>query len=169
MIVSRRFVYAVRHNVTKRIYIGSTTRVPHRIKEHINLLRSGKHKNERMQLDYNQHGEDYSFYELDVIPTAHYKDREYFWMLFFDTYDPEKGYNDKDWTAKNLNITDFPRVNLDEKPIMNRDMLTCFDKTAKYLGLSLDELMNYKRNESEDLVAKEGGKSSERNAETKNH
>ena len=150
----RRFVYAIRHNVTKRIYIGSTARVPHRLKEHINQLRRGSHKNKEMQSDYNEHGEDYSFYELDVIPTTHYKDREYFWMLFFDTYNPKKGYNDKDWTAKHLKITDFPKAKMDDSPVVNRDMLTCFDKTAKYLGLSLDELMSCRK--SNDELLEEG-------------
>ncbi|MCJ7837476.1 GIY-YIG nuclease family protein [Cuneatibacter sp. NSJ-177] len=107
-----KIVYAIQHNVTKRIYIGSTGRGHHRIKSHLNLLRRHAHKNKLMQKDFDEYGEDYSFFILDMIPTSFHREREYYWMLIFDTYDPEKGYNVKDYTINHLKITDFPKLEI---------------------------------------------------------
>lgn len=112
-----RIVYAIQHNTTKRIYIGSTGSGYHRIKSHLNLLRRHAHKNEFMQKDFDEYGENYSFFILDMIPTAFHRDREYYWMLLFDSYDPEKGYNVKDYTTKHLRITDFPKFQISDIPI----------------------------------------------------
>ena len=62
-----KIVYAIMHNKTRRIYIGSTERGSHRLKNHLNALRAGKHKNKLMQDDFDKYGEDYSFYQLDFI------------------------------------------------------------------------------------------------------
>ena len=139
-------VYAIQHNKTKRIYIGSSDRLVWRINDHLKKLRNGKHSNELMQKDYNEYGEDYGFYELDFIPIFLHKEREFFWMAFFGTYDKDKGYNYKDQTSKNIKVSDFPSIDLEWiKPVKNRDMLSCFEKTAKYLGYGLDELMALKK------------------------
>lgn len=107
-----RIVYAIRHNKTERIYIGSTERGVWRINDHIRLLRRGKHKNKLMQSDYDEFGEDYSFYRLDLIPTGFQRDRESFWMDVFRTQDPRYGYNQND-RNRFLRITDFPKIDID--------------------------------------------------------
>lgn len=120
--MQQTIVYALQHNVTKRIYIGSTQRGQWRIHDHIRYLRQGKHKNELMQEDYNKYGEDYSFYQLDVIPTTYERYREYFWMNYFNTYDPEFGYNNKDQSKKKqVTITGFPKIDV-----------SMWDKQGKY-------------------------------------
>lgn len=109
-----KVIYAMVHNPTGKAYIGSSQHgAEWRIKQHLGQLRRGKHTNENMQADYKKYGGDYSFYILDVIPTAHFKDREYFWMSFFDTYNPRKGYNQKDWTSSHLKISDFPQIQVE--------------------------------------------------------
>lgn len=88
-------VYAIRHNVTKRIYVGSSAHPANRYKQHLNLLRCGKHGVEDMQKDFDEYGEDYTFFVLEKIDFAH-KEREYEWMWFFDSYTRGVGYNYKD-------------------------------------------------------------------------
>lgn len=130
------------HNVTKRKYIGSTDRGTWRIDDHLKALRRGNHPNEYMQNDFNEHGEDYSFYCLDVIPTHFHKDREYYWMAVFETYDKEKGYNCKDRAAQPINIENFPEISKEEiEPIKNRDLISCYEKVAKHKGISIEELI----------------------------
>ena len=144
--MSEKVVYAMRHNKTKRIYIGSSERVCWRINDHLKALRNGRHTNELMQKDFDEFGEDYSFYSLDVIPLQDFSDREYYWMMYFETYNKDKGYNYKDQTSRKTDIEKFPEIDLEiTKPVRNRDMLTCFVKTAEYLGYGLDELMELKR------------------------
>lgn len=88
-----RKVYAIQHNITKRIYIGSSKNVEQRYKSHIWQLRAGSHHVEDMQADYDECGEDYSLFILDEI--VRYEDRgiEYEWMKKFNTIVRGIGYN----------------------------------------------------------------------------
>ncbi len=91
-----RYVYAIKHNPTGRIYIGSTCNVKERIRQHMSLLRSGKHHVENMQDDFNQYGEDYSVSVLDRFDTYQDREIEYDWMHKYNTVNPKYGYNNKD-------------------------------------------------------------------------
>lgn len=108
-----RTIYAIRHNPTGKVYVGSSTQVDRRIRGHILNLRRGVHPVEAMQEDYYRFGEDYSFYILERCP----KDvqqlirREYLWMDVLHTRDPERGYNYKDWTNP-FDITTLPKYNV---------------------------------------------------------
>ena len=92
-----RIVYAIRHTVTGRIYIGSTGKELHeRYSAHISLLRKGSHSSKLMQKDFDEFGENYTVYKLDTIPTYNERDMEYQYMLKYDTGNPNKGYNQYD-------------------------------------------------------------------------
>lgn len=62
-----RIIYAIQHNVTKRIYVGSSANVENRYWNHMNNLRNHKHNIEDMQSDYDNYGEDYSLYLLVAV------------------------------------------------------------------------------------------------------
>lgn len=140
-----REVYAIQHNATKRIYIGSARRADHRLNQHLNLLRRGQHKNKLMQEDYDAFGEDYSFYKLDEIPTESDKWREYHWMAVFNTYDQEKGYNTKDCTMSRLRLSQFRKIEpyKSQRPAKQSEM-DAFSFVAGYLGVTVDELLKLK-------------------------
>lgn len=91
-----RTVYAIRHNITQRIYIGSSKNVDLRIKQHLNALRRGTHHIEDMQKDFNEYGESYTITTLDVINRYADKEKEYIWMNTYQSYVREIGYNYKD-------------------------------------------------------------------------
>ena len=104
------YVYALQHNVTKKIYIGSTDRLPQRYKNHIYALRKGKHASKELQKDFEKHGEDFSLYILEEVTNAkssteEYGERsislihkrEYFWMEKYRTI--YNGYNTQDKKA----------------------------------------------------------------------
>lgn len=105
-----REVYAIQHNKTKRVYIGSSGRTEHRLNDHIMQLRRGKHSNKAMQKDFDSYGEDYSFFKIDVIPTDNEKWREYYWMGFFGTWNPELGYNTKEHWVSKIDLNKFERI-----------------------------------------------------------
>lgn len=50
-----RIIYAIQHNVTKRIYVGSSANVENRYWNHMNNLRNHKHNIEDMQSDYDNY------------------------------------------------------------------------------------------------------------------
>jgi len=49
-----------------------------------------------MQEDFNNHGENYSFYRLDVIEGMDDKSKEYDFQNLYKTKDPRYGYNNWD-------------------------------------------------------------------------
>lgn len=91
-----RKVYAIQHNVTGRIYIGSSFKAEKRYHNHMCRLRHGKHHIEDMQKDFDQFGENYSFTILDVIRDFKERNKEYEWMQRFNTFVRGVGYNYKD-------------------------------------------------------------------------
>ena len=96
-----RYVYAIQHNVSKRIYIGSSQEVKNRYQNHMYLLRAGKHKIEDMQTDFDEYGEDYSLFILDEYTSRRERGKEYEWMMKYQSHIRGKGYNYKDKVAAN--------------------------------------------------------------------
>lgn len=95
-----RIVYALQHNKTGRMYIGSTANLERRYRAHMSALRNGKHNNEEMQKDFNEFGEDYSVFILEEIKNYSDRFREYELMKEYGTFDKDVGYNYKDHSAK---------------------------------------------------------------------
>lgn len=91
-----RKVYAIRHNVTNRVYIGSSCRVDRRFHQHISDLRCHRHPVEDMQADFDQYGDDFTLTILDHISKRADNDREYDWMKKNQSYVRGVGYNYKD-------------------------------------------------------------------------
>ena len=91
-----RKVYCIRHNVTDRVYIGSSSNVDRRFMAHIHALRRGAHIVGDMQEDYNRYGEDYTLTVLDTIEDIGEKDKEYEWMKTYSSNERGRGYNYND-------------------------------------------------------------------------
>lgn len=95
-----RYVYAIQHNVTKRIYIGSSNCIEKRYKQHIIDLRRGKHTAKLMQKDFDEYGENFSLFQLDIIDSQINNDLEYIYMNKYNTFDESIGYNQGDKNYK---------------------------------------------------------------------
>ena len=91
-----RQVYAIQHNVTGRIYIGSSENVTNRYKNHVSALRRGNHVNKELQKDFDSFGENYSLYVLDTIEDWEHRGLEQEWMYKLNTIDFRVGYNGND-------------------------------------------------------------------------
>ena len=89
-------MYAIQHNRTKRIYVGSSCEVRQRYINHMSLLRNGNHLNEDMQKDFDEYGEDYSLFILDRIDSYWERKKEFEWMLKLNSHIRGCGYNYKD-------------------------------------------------------------------------
>lgn len=114
------YVYGIRHNGTKRIYIGCATSEK-RIRSHMNALKRGNHQNQKMQDDCDKYGFDFTAYVLEVFPATGntYTCRENYWIRYFNSDLPEYGYNDSKWFSK-FKLEHFPVF--DEETV--RGMLT---------------------------------------------
>lgn len=89
-------IYAIQHNITKRMYIGATKNVEGRYRDHIYALRKGQHGVEDMQTDFDIYGEDYSLYILGEIASGHERRKEYDLIRKYRTQIRGFGYNYKD-------------------------------------------------------------------------
>lgn len=97
-----RIIYAIKHNVTGKVYIGSTNQpLKVRYANHIGLLRKGKHSSKELQKDFIEFGEDFTVYKIGDIKDFNEKDKEYQMMLEYDTVNPKYGYNQGDWRKHN--------------------------------------------------------------------
>lgn len=117
-----KFVYAIQHNKTHRIYIGSTLNVSDRYYNHIFKLRKGEHQSQEMQEDYDAYGEDYSVYVLEKVENpdkseqseygeyrlTNIREAEYKWMKKYNTI--IDGYNTQDWHAKKYINKEYKRL-----------------------------------------------------------
>lgn len=86
-------VYAIKHNKTKRIFVGQSADPQNAVQLRLQRLRNGNDSNAKMQKDFNEFGEDYSFYKLAEFDP--YKDGNQLsmWIFKLKADDPEKGYN----------------------------------------------------------------------------
>jgi predicted GIY-YIG superfamily endonuclease len=89
-----RTVYALRHEATGKVYIGSTADPRQRLLKHLNRLKNGTHNSKQLQADYDQHADKSLTLEvLDEIRDFGERDKEYRWMEIYNTFDPVHGYN----------------------------------------------------------------------------
>jgi hypothetical protein len=97
-----KLIYAIQHKITKKIYIGITNSLESRYKSHMSLLKNNKHTAPLMQEEYNKYGGIYDVFVLDEVRSFSERFKEYEWMRFYNTQNPEYGYNaqDKGGTSK---------------------------------------------------------------------
>ena len=91
-------IYAIQHCPTGRIYVGRTTSLEQRLRAHFLSLKNNSHPNELMQSDYNDFGNDYEVFILEIVEDKYpiKRDAEYKWMDELNTGDQRVGYNYKD-------------------------------------------------------------------------
>lgn len=95
-------IYAIQHNKTGKIYVGSTKNLETRISDHMRNLRRGTHQNTSMQEDFDKHGDDYTVFVIDKMENYGERSKEVEWMRKLKTYDPEIGYNENDPAFSNI-------------------------------------------------------------------
>lgn len=88
-------IYAIRCNETGRIYIGLSTDIDGRLRNHLANLRTGKHPASLLQEDFDRYGEEsLSLFVLEeglTIEEARRKEQEY--IAEYGTRNPANGYN----------------------------------------------------------------------------
>lgn len=96
------YIYFIRCSETGRVYVGRTRRPEHRWHQHLVELRGNRHDNGLMQNDYNRYGEEsFKFAVLEKVSFSE-RSREKEFMRFFDSYNPNKGYNYLDITTGDI-------------------------------------------------------------------
>lgn len=95
-----RSVYKITHEVTGRVYIGSSNDPQRRYQAHLSALRNGKHPVEDMQMDFDEFGGSFNFEVIDTISDESENHKEYDHMVACRSNVRGKGYNYKDKNCK---------------------------------------------------------------------
>lgn len=95
-----RSVYKITHEVTGRVYIGSSNDPKRRYQAHLCALRNGKHPVEDMQMDFDEFGGAFSFEVIDTISDESENHKEYNHMVACRSNVRGVGYNYKDKNCK---------------------------------------------------------------------
>lgn len=108
-----KIIYAIQHNVTKRIYVGSCNHADSRIKKHMNALLRGCHTNKELQGDFDKYGMEFSFYKLDEVDSEIQFKEEKRWQNALRSNEPKTGYNLARQEKPIADLSNFNRIYLD--------------------------------------------------------
>jgi hypothetical protein len=87
-------VYGIINSGDSRIYVGSAKDLYDRYSNHKLRLIKGDHYSEHLQSIHNTSPESLEFFVIEEIyDTAILRQREQFWIDFYQSYLPEKGFN----------------------------------------------------------------------------
>lgn len=92
------YVYAIKNNVTDKIYVGRTCNPERRWQTHMYDLRARRHNVSDMTIDYHKYGkESFSFEVVGAYKTEDMaKTMETFYMKVLRSQNPAYGYNHLD-------------------------------------------------------------------------
>lgn len=87
-------VYSIKNIVNNKQYIGSSKDVYGRWTTHLRNLENNKHPNDHLQKAWNKYKKDnFEFIILEKCNINNRFEIEQKWCDYFETYNPEKGYN----------------------------------------------------------------------------
>lgn len=88
-------IYKITCYNNDKFYIGSSTNINRRLKEHVGLLRNNKHSNPRLQKDWNKYGEKNFKYEIieTIHDTSKLLIKEKWWLDNTKCYERKIGFN----------------------------------------------------------------------------
>lgn len=87
-------IYSILNKLNGKIYVGLTEHLSSRKSTHFSLLRNNKHFNPHLQSSFNKYGESaFEFNVIEYCDVDKLDECEDWWINYFDTTNPEKGYN----------------------------------------------------------------------------
>lgn len=88
-------IYKITCITTNKVYIGSSSNLSRRKKEHFGLLNKGTHGNVYLQSAWNKYGEGlFTFLNIETgIERAKLQERERYWIDYYHSLESSFGYN----------------------------------------------------------------------------
>lgn len=87
-------IYAIRCLGDMKIYIGSSSNIEKRLRDHRSFLRTDKHQNKHLQSAYNKYGKDmFIYFIVELCDITNILQKENEWMVKWRTRDREYGFN----------------------------------------------------------------------------
>lgn len=85
-------IYAIKSKIDKRVYVGLSYNVRHRLLDHATFLKKNKHRNIQLQNFFNKHGIDFlEFVLIEYCSIERMVELEIYWIAHYDSY--KNGFN----------------------------------------------------------------------------
>ena len=85
-------IYCIKNKTTEQMYIGQSTCIHHRWKQHRWRLNHHQHPNSKLQLDWDKYGkDDFEFIVLELVNSDELLNKEIEYVKKYDSF--ENGYN----------------------------------------------------------------------------
>lgn len=111
LVKSDRGVYGILCLRNNKWYVGQSTNVLKRLKNHVYNLRKGKHGGVLLQSAYNKHGEDsFRVKILSYCAIEELDEKEIYFIEHFNSI--ENGYNIENGGNKNKTISEYSRLKM---------------------------------------------------------
>jgi group I intron endonuclease len=89
-------IYTIVNKINNKIYVGKTNHFCRRKNQHKRSLRNNTHGNDHLQRSWNKYGEEnFEFEILESYPNEHIYSMENYWCNMLDSFNYDKGYNQK--------------------------------------------------------------------------
>lgn len=87
-------IYLIANIVNGKVYVGSSTHINTRKRQHFSELKRGEHGNPHLQYAWNKHDQEaFCFQILEHCDIEDLVEREDWWITLLDSRNPDKGYN----------------------------------------------------------------------------
>lgn len=139
-----RGVYALYNIEARKVYIGSSKNIVHRVREHYKALKEGVHYNPVLQEDANKYGvNSFVFALLETVKSNKPEDlisEENKYIAYYNTLDAQAGYNKVVAFSKNYapSAEDIKTLNCNIKRFLAgkgftlRSMISFVNKVSSY-------------------------------------
>lgn len=87
-------IYKITNLKNNKIYIGSSSNLKQRLRQHRSFLKLNEHCNKHLQSSYNKYGiENFKFEILETTEEQNLESKEEYYIKLFDSTNNKKGYN----------------------------------------------------------------------------
>lgn len=99
-------IYKISNIRNNKVYIGQSVDIQRRFSEHMRALNNNCHYNQHLQASYNKYGKESFLYEvLCICETTELDDMEVFFIDYYDSMNPECGYNKESGGSTNKSVS----------------------------------------------------------------
>lgn len=137
------YIYEIYNDVTQKKYIGLTSDYKNRFYSHMLNLKNGTHTAEGIVKDCVKYGiEHFSFRLIDTALTEYEgREKEKHYMVLYQTWNPEKGYNGLDQRFKVAKLPQY-KLKLNDNLITQLLRRRCMGlhSLAKYMNMDCNLL-----------------------------